>query len=504
MQLCRTEPAIWDSLISLSALFERPPIYNESNPIALLTAPVKVRDEYHRDALGWYSRSLAGLRRRIGRGGGTVDVDIVVLVGTIIYIAIEFLQGNYKAVLGLYKYGATLISGNCATDSGLKSAVKAMFRRLRAQVLIFSGLPMGDEEVDQPALSERFESIDSARNALFELISEMQQLLLAIKSYRAQAGSAYIPSSHALTARQTQLEQRLHYWHHAFTSPPCSQTPQTEDATISVLLMNHTAILLETQTCLSASESAYDSQIDAFRKILGYADTLTSLSSTSPTNTAAKRQPFSFDPSTFLPLFITALKCREPDLRRKALRLLSGRDASTTVGAGGNFTGATTSVQGLFLPRPAAQLVAIIVGLEERSYPPPSETRQNQPGYVQGKPLSITVVDDILSAKGNIPTEKNRICDFWISSAQSAPESEASISPAVPFPLAQEKREWQQQDTNPRSSSRNGLDTCKSWLYYRQYTPLPLPLPPQDGGNEGTGERRMVYVTRRVRLPNGL
>lgn len=510
MQLCRTEPAIWDSLISLSALFERPPITEQASPTALLNLPAAVREDYHRDALSWYSRSLAGLRQRINCGGGA-DLSVV-LVGTIVYIAIELLQGNYRAVLGLYRQGVKLMAGNVGTESGLKSAVRAMFRRLRTQVLIFSERSMDDEEVDQPSLSERFESIDQARNALFELISEMKQLLLAIKSYRTQTGSAYIPSSHALTTQQAELEQRVHHWHHAFTSSPCSQTSQTERPTILVLLMNHTAILLETQTCFSASESAYDSQIESFRKILEYADTLTSSPSssattpttTAETNTAPKRQPFSFELSTFLPLFITALKCREPDLRRRALRLLSGGDTSTPATRG------LTGIQGLFLSRPAAQLVAIIVGLEEGSYPPPpapppfplSEPTQNQPVYAQGQALWRSVVDTILTAKGTLPNEKDRICDFWISSSDSAPES--TSPPTFLFPSTQERQRQQQKDTNPGHRSGNGIDTCKSWLYYRQY--LLIPLPPQGGRNEEQGERKMgyVYVTRRIRLPHGL
>jgi hypothetical protein len=421
------------------------------------------------------------------------------LVGTIIYVAIEFLQANYKAVMGLYRHGTKLMDGNVAAESGPKSAVKAMFRRLRTQVLIFSGLSMGEDLPDQPTLNKCFESIDSARNALFELISAMKQLLLAIKSYRSQTGSAYIPSSHPLTTRQTQLEQRLHYWYDAFTSYCCCTQPPhlnsgVGDTTTQILLMNHTAILLETQTCLSASETAYDSQKESFRKILDCADIIysSSLSSSPPSPSSTKengerrgkRQPFSFDLSTFLPLFITALKCRFPDLRRKALRLLSGTDASATTAGGGGVTG----VQGMFLARPAAQLVGIIVGLEEGSYPASSDMTLIGSEEGEDKELSRTVIDDILARSGCVPREEDRICDFWISS-QSVDEFDSLPPPTLPFPSAQGK---QHVDEDFRKN--------ESWLYYRQYTTLPL----QDGGNEETGERKMGYVTRRVRLPDGL
>lgn len=493
LQLCRTEPAIWDGLISLSALFKRPPITDQSSPIVLLNEPAVARHEDHRDALAWYSRSLAGLRQRINRGSADVDV---LLVGTVIYVAIEFLQANYNAVMGLYRYGTRLMDGNVSAESGPKSAVKAMFRRLRTQLLIFSGLSMGEDLPNQLSLINGFESIDSARNGLFELISAMKQLLLSIQSYRSQTGSVYMPSSHPLTTRKTQLEQRLHHWHDVFTSsfPCCTQPPSSNsgvgDSTTQVLLMNHTAILLETQTCLSASEIAYDMQKDAFVKILEYADAIISSPSPTPassTNTGGKSQPFSFDLSTFLPLFITALKCRFPDLRRKALHLLSGTDTSATTASGG---GSVTGVQGMFLARPAAQLVGIIVGLEEGTYPPPSSSDTTLIGSDKGEErlLLSTVVDDILARKGCIPREDDRICDFWISS-QSVDNFELSSPPTLPSPSMQGK-----QHIDEEFRKKEG------WLYYRQYIPLPL----QDGGNEGTGERKMGYVTRRVRLPDGL
>ncbi|RAO72459.1 uncharacterized protein BHQ10_008471 [Talaromyces amestolkiae] len=484
LQLCRSEPAIWDGLISLSALFERPPVNNASNPTALLNSPVEVRHEYHHDALAWYSRSLAGLRRRISGGGRVVDVDVV-LVGTIIYIAIEFLQANYKAVMGLYTRGMQLIAGNVAAESGLEVAVKAMFRRLRTQILIFSSVPMSEDIPDHPALNERFESIDSARNTLFELISDMKQLLLAIKSYRAQTGSTHIPSSHQLTAKQAELEQQLHNWYNAFTtlSPP----PKTgvRDPTTLILLMNHTAILLETRICLSASESAYDSQNNEFEKILKYAYSLSSWPSSPPSaSTHRKRQPFSFDLSTFLPLFITALKCRDPALRRKALCLLSGGDSSTTTGAA-----VVTAVQGLFLSRPAAQLIAIIVGLEERSdlFLPASAsvtTTPLNPGQETDEVPSLeNIVKSILSQNGCIPKDEHRICDFWISSSSEA------APPELLYLSAQGKRR-----IDAVKNSKGG----EVWLYYRRFTCLEAPV--SYDGHAEEGGRKMGYVTRRIRL----
>lgn len=485
LQLCRSEPTIWDGLISLSALFERPPITDHPNSTALLNAPVGVKHEYHRDVLAWYSRSLAGLRRRINGCDRVVDVDVV-LVGTIIYIAIEFLQANYKAVMGLYRRGMRLMAGNVAAESGLKVAVKAMFRRLRTQILIFSGVSIDEGIPDHPPLNGRFESIDLARNTLFELISDMKQLQLAIKSYRAKTGSPYIPSSHQLTIKQAELEKRLHNWYNAFISS-LSPPPKTGvmDPTTLILLMNHTAVLLETQICLSPSESAYDSQNDAFERILKYAYSLTPLPSSPPSaNTHRERQPFSFDLSTFVPLFTTALKCRDPILRRKALRLLSGDNSSATAGVA-----EVTEVQGLFLSRPAAQFVAIIMGLEERSslLLPASDSITTAPlnprQETDEMPSLENLAKNMISQKGCIPKDEERICDFWISSLSEAVPTDPLFRPV------QGKRHVDAVNTSETS-----------WLCYRRYSFLETPVSYDD--HAGEGERKMGYVTRRIRLPH--
>jgi hypothetical protein len=58
-------------------------------------------------------------------------------------------------------------------------------------------------------------------------------------------------------------------------------------------------------------------------------------------------------------------------------------------------------VQGMFLCHPAAQLIAIIVALEEGSYP--SCTSPNRPGQEGERELSARIVEDILCPKGLHP-----------------------------------------------------------------------------------------------------
>ena len=64
-----------DAVIALSALYERPPIY-DSKPLSLLNNPANVRHGYHEEALVWYSRSLIALQRQINQGVADLTISM--------------------------------------------------------------------------------------------------------------------------------------------------------------------------------------------------------------------------------------------------------------------------------------------------------------------------------------------------------------------------------------------------------------------------------------------
>ena len=80
------EPTIWDAIISLNALYERPPIHE--SPLRLINGPAAVRHHSYREALVWYSRSLVVLQQRIDQG--TADLSVS-LISCLLFIAIELL-----------------------------------------------------------------------------------------------------------------------------------------------------------------------------------------------------------------------------------------------------------------------------------------------------------------------------------------------------------------------------------------------------------------------------
>ena len=394
LQICRLEPSVWDAIISLSALYERPPIH-ETSSFRLINGPAAVENPFHQEALVWYSRSLAALQQRISQGVADLAMS---LISCILFITIELLQGNRKAALALYSQGMQLLASSMDTVKGpighrasvdrgfLTTVVKPIFRRLGTWVLINSDTVDHHGSFDLDVASVQSNSIDEARNSLCGIVAEMKTLNIDVKSYLRQRAEFRIREISVLEWRQQRLQSRLQQWLHFFM---CLESIRNiaprqvaaSDGATALLLMTYNSVLIETETMLKPDQAAYDDYEDEFRQILDYASTAI----TSTQNSDGKQPPFMFEMGVFLPLFITALKCRFPQLRRRALQ----------------FLWEAPPAQGMFLCRPAAHVVAVLVALEE------------DPTTV---PLEASDVQDLLDRPGHIPASEDRVWEFRVSS----------------------------------------------------------------------------------------
>lgn len=381
LQTCRLEPAVWDAVISLSSLYERPPIH-ESPALQLINDPAVIRHQSHREALVWYSRSLAALRQRISQGNADFNVS---LISCVLFIAIELLQGNRKAAVTLYRQGVRMMLG--AETSSIKTLLLPLFRRLGTWALIINDGPGDCWDLDPVLPDLNFKTIDEARNVLYGIVAQMKSLDLDAKDYWKQTNATRDDRSLTLVARQQNLGERLDYWYSKFMTLDCVQAQsltheiKVDDGAIALLLMTYTSVFIEIQTCLDPEQTAYDSYETEFTRIIDLAPA--AISSTRLND--GKQPPFMFEMGVFLPLFITALKCPFPQVRRCAL----------------HFLWQAPPAQGLFMCTPAADVVAVIVTLEEN------------PGII---PRTASEVSQLLIQPGRIPAAADRTCHFGVSS----------------------------------------------------------------------------------------
>ncbi|KAF7177298.1 hypothetical protein CNMCM7691_005188 [Aspergillus felis] len=350
-QVCRSEPAVWDAINAISALFENPdpcfdPVWLRQNNNGWELRPS------HSDALRWYSRSLANMRRQIDRG--SVDMNVA-LISCILFICIETLQGRVEEALRLYHQGVSLIFelraggtriGSYTNRTLLEDTIFPIFLRLGTIALSISGVPVSGllNEI-QGHTANKFSSLSSARLAMTALAAEGMIFQRTVEEHFATKGHK-CPLPLAFKRKQEDIQKRLAEWHRAYTNLVNSSDPSELPSSVTSLLLSfHAATSIITAVSTEQLEIAYDAYLPQFRLIVE--QSAVHLETSAGPN--GRQPPFTFEMGPGLSLFLTAIKCRDPWLRRRALQLLR----------------MAPPMQGLYKCPPGATLAEAFMNLEE-------------------------------------------------------------------------------------------------------------------------------------------
>ncbi|KAJ5665737.1 C6 zinc finger domain protein [Penicillium maclennaniae] len=330
-KVCRNEPAVWDAIISISALFESPEPCPELFSIRrgyLRPSNAFSLNQNHQDALSWYSRSVSTIRQRIESG----RLDIFVgLITCILFISIEALQGGVEEGLQLYNQGVQLVlnfRAQIATGTvpvmeaaWLDNTIVPILIRLGSFGLPLTKGPLSillsNTEYDS---AQHFDSLRSAREALVLLSADVQIFQIATVEYTREHGASKIPQD--FRTQQAKFLAKLKSWHKSFTklmtalrSVPLSSQ---QIGIGSLLFAHHEVIYIILCTTLTTSQTITDEYIPNFQTIVDES----ALAFTATARPDGTQPPFTFEMSVVNPLWFTCLRCREPRIRRKALALL--------------------------------------------------------------------------------------------------------------------------------------------------------------------------------------
>ena len=330
-QVCRNEPAVWDAIISISALFESPEPCPELFSIRRgysRSSSAFTLNQNHQDALSWYSRSVSAICQRIE--SGRLDV-FVGLITCILFISIEALQGGVEEGLQLYSQGVQLLfnfRAQIATGTvpvteaaWFDNTIVPIFIRLGTLAFPLTKGPLSillsNTEFGS---AQPFDSLRSAREALVLLSAEVQIFQFTSVEYTREHGASNIPQD--LRTQQTILLAKLRSWHTSFTklmaalrSIPLS--PQ-QIGMGSLLIAHHEVLYIILPTTLTTSQTITDEYIPNFQTIVDQS----ALALTATVRPDGTQPPYTFEMSVAHPLWFTCLRCREPRIRRKALALL--------------------------------------------------------------------------------------------------------------------------------------------------------------------------------------
>jgi hypothetical protein len=339
-QVCRIEPAVWDAIIALSAMFEN----REDDSNSSSYSSSSNLTENRRDALAWYSRSVSAIRLRIERGFGDVFIG---LISCVLFICIEALQGSTEEAIRLYAQGVQLIvalraqiaAGAIPANKAslLEDTIVPIFVRLAIMALTVSGISVENLMSETAQLLTGFASLKAAREALVLLTIEIQQFQGVCEEHHAKvAYTGDIPPD--FIAHQTALFSRLRNWHTAFTTLTSTlrlkneTPPPRETSTIALLTAYHEMAYTLTAICISPRKTLTDTYLQNFHNIVDNSRIALDASARSD----GSQPPFTFDIGVGFPIWFTCLRCADPEIRRQALALL--RRAPQVEGFYGNST----------------------------------------------------------------------------------------------------------------------------------------------------------------------
>ena len=326
-RLAQTHSFVWDTAVCLSSLLEHVP-YMSLTTTSDSTGLTKVTNREHRQALRYYNRAIVNVRQLAERN--QID-DSVVVLSYILFASVEFQQRNVKTGTDLVKRCCKILTENLTSlytrqNSTAGQAVHQVVTPfvLRKAVVIATlgaALPLqwvANKEVSNilQAVLSRSPTLTEARVQFYSLVSHCYELIRL---------ADFVPSIKDddprtvlfLSQRQSLLD-KLMQWKASCTATS-SRTPDVEIDWISSYLLIYWAVCyISLAACVSPRQIIFDDYMDHFAEIIKHATVYLRNSAQSTTVQLLS----SFDPGVIPPLYFCATKCRDPILRREALRLM--------------------------------------------------------------------------------------------------------------------------------------------------------------------------------------
>lgn len=126
-------------------------------------------------------------------------------------------------------------------------------------------------------------------------------------------------------SRQSALIRRLEVWDSALNDMLASDHITARDIDAAKTLRIHQLIcLIWLRRCMTPEESANDVSMSEFETAVNLAETISSVAGTRGQRSDLNSSTFLFDMEIVSPIYFVGVKCRHPQLRRRAINVLSG------------------------------------------------------------------------------------------------------------------------------------------------------------------------------------
>ncbi|RSL66484.1 hypothetical protein CEP54_003671 [Fusarium duplospermum] len=431
LQASMTAPAVLHALLALGSAHRlevmRSCLQNETSMGSC--------EQQERFTLEQYNKAIACLRPHFAKTDRDASSTRMVLITCVIFVCLELLRRRYVEGQTHLENGLNLLSqlqadlqsagarglivlGN-PQESVSDSYLAEAFSRLYAQSSLFGRVPGGCCKSKSYAIATVIaNSTIQAAPPLFGSMSQARQhldgLFNAIHCLTVQCPRERIvrQASIELLDTQSRVLTGLRLWQRAYKVSRLNLTSQlnVRDAlSYPLLSVYHTMAVVMATTCLAPSdESIFDSFEESFASVVWASEDI--LREAIATIAADKAEgycsggfSFTADIGLIPPLYYTALKCRVPSLRRRAIRMLE----------------TATHKESIWDGAVAARIAHEVVRMEEEGGcvnsdgdPRPSDTQMAVSGPYRVRQVSVDL-SDRLAEKAILTCERRRSDGGW-------------------------------------------------------------------------------------------
>lgn len=313
LQIGHAEPAVHHAVVALASLHEA---------FSGNTGYKPGGDQY---GLKQYNKSLAGLNTYMSTAKDK-SVDIV-LICCILFTSFESLRGDYHTAAQHLHSGLKILSHSrqdLHSSKIVHADIMPVFIRLRIQVrsIIDHDLTLGDATTEAICVPKRFLSLGEARNTFYSLMSLVIDFCWVREPNHEKCEVQ--SKNQAEFLQQAYHVSLLEEWQVAFDGflSQSSTSIDSKDLCGAILLkIHHATLAIVLDGNLAVLQCSYDRCLPQFRKIVSLASSL--IEATEEIDVTPGRNRLWVDMGIIAPLFFVATKCRDPFLRREAVRLIS-------------------------------------------------------------------------------------------------------------------------------------------------------------------------------------
>ena len=340
LAVSQSEPAVRHALVAVGTLNERRDTYLRDVTFTrsiVVDHPQETgaishcSQQQHNDpfAISQYNKSIAHLANAMNSPSSN-SIDTALLV-CILFVAVECLRGDYAPALKHFRGGMSIAlaaagkegpNSRASKMTGIRERLMPFFNRLELLCQLYGQRPEYDYGiVPSETLPDAFHSIVEARDSIVHLMNISIRLIHHTK-FRRYCNEITLDD----VVQHNEVVSRLSAWRQLlddFLATAPTSTNLTEAATI--LEIQRIATLTWLNRALVPEESAADADIPLYEQAVRLAESLqiTDHNKTIRTsNSALPPSTFLFDMEIVSPLYLVAIKCRDPSIRRRAIAVL--------------------------------------------------------------------------------------------------------------------------------------------------------------------------------------